>query len=77
VSLALGAHSDTSILNILPATVAAVAAADSPGHVLVQLRLRAGDTLLLARITERSRQLLGIVPGLSVVAQVKSVAILR
>ncbi|MDR0565399.1 MAG: molybdenum ABC transporter ATP-binding protein, partial [Azoarcus sp.] len=39
VSLALGAHSDTSILNILPATVAAVAAADSPGHVLVQLRL--------------------------------------
>jgi molybdate transport system ATP-binding protein len=77
ISLALSAHTDTSILNTLPATVAAIAATDTPGHVLVQLRLMDGETLLLARITERSRQALAITPGLAVIAQVKSVAILR
>jgi molybdate transport system ATP-binding protein len=77
VSLALNAHTDTSILNLLPATVAAVAAADIPGHALVQLRLQGEGSLLLARITEHSRQALAIAPGLPVVAQVKSVAILR
>jgi molybdate transport system ATP-binding protein len=76
VSLALSAHTDTSILNTLPATVVAVAAADTPGHVLVQLRLADGGPLLLARITERSRQILAIAPGLAVIAQVKSVALL-
>ena len=77
VSLGLSAHTDTSILNTLPATVVAVAETDAPGHVLVQLQLMGGKFLLLARITERSRQKLGIAPGLTVVAQVKSVAILR
>jgi len=77
VSLALSAHTDTSILNALPATIVAVANADTPGHVLVQLQLMGGESLLLARITERSRQALGIAPGLTVIAQVKSVAILR
>ncbi|MCL1861712.1 MAG: molybdenum ABC transporter ATP-binding protein [Proteobacteria bacterium] len=77
VSLSLSAHTDTSILNTLPATVAAVAEADTPGHVLVQLQLMDGETLLLARVTERSRQALTIAPGLTVIAQVKSVAILR
>jgi len=77
VSLSLRAHPDTSILNILPATVVAIAETDTPGHVLVQLQLADEKTLLLARITERSRQALGIIPGLAVIAQVKSVAILR
>jgi molybdate transport system ATP-binding protein len=77
ISLALSAHTDTSILNTLPATIVAVADTDTPGHVLVQLRLMDGETLLLARITERSRQALTIAPGLAVIAQVKSVAILR
>ncbi|MDR2015459.1 MAG: molybdenum ABC transporter ATP-binding protein [Azoarcus sp.] len=77
ISLALSARTDTSILNTLPATVAAVAETDTPGHALVQLRLMDGKTLLLARITERSRQALAITPGLTVIAQVKSVAILR
>jgi molybdate transport system ATP-binding protein len=78
VSLALAAHGDSSILNTLPATVRAVVPTDTPGHVLVQLALRdAPDTaLLLARITERSRAALNIAPGLEVVAQVKSVALL-
>ena len=77
VSLSLSAHTDTSILNTLPATVVSVADADTPGHVLVQLQPTGGESLLLARITERSRQALAIAPGLAVIAQVKSVAILR
>ena len=75
VSLALSAHTDTSILNALPATVTAVAPSDISGHTFVQLQL-AGGSLLLARITERSRRTLAITPGLTVVAQVKSVALL-
>jgi molybdate transport system ATP-binding protein len=75
VSLALAAHGDSSILNTFPAHVRAVVATDTPGHVLAQLALP-DDTLLLARITERSRAALGIAPGMSVVAQVKSVALL-
>ncbi|MDR1890327.1 MAG: molybdenum ABC transporter ATP-binding protein [Zoogloeaceae bacterium] len=75
VSLALAAHGDSSILNTFPVTVQAVVATDTPGHILAQLALQDG-TLLLARITERSRVALGITPGLPVVAQVKSVALL-
>lgn len=75
VSIALQARADSSILNTLPATVAAVVATDTPGHVLVQLSLPEGGALL-ARITERSRAALGLVPGLAVIAQVKSVALL-
>ncbi|MDR2164622.1 MAG: molybdenum ABC transporter ATP-binding protein [Zoogloeaceae bacterium] len=77
VSIALTARDDTSILNALPATVTAIAAATMPGHTLAQLRL-AGENapLLLARITERSRAMLKLAPGREVVAQVKSVALL-
>lgn len=75
VSIALAAHADSSILNVLPATVQAVAATDTPGHVLVQLALPQG-AVLLARITERSRLALGLAPGQPVVAQVKAVALL-
>ena len=74
VSLALERPQASSILNILPATVTAVVATDTPGHVLVQMRI--GATPLLARITERSRRELGITPGLSVWAQIKAVALL-
>jgi len=74
VSLALERPHASSILNILPATVTAVVATDTPGHVLVQMRV--GSTPLLARITERSRRELGIAPGLPVWAQIKAVALL-
>jgi len=74
VSLALERPHASSILNILPATVTAVVATDTPGHVLVQMRV--GTTPLLARITERSRRELGITPGLPVWAQIKAVALL-
>ncbi|MDR2261413.1 MAG: molybdenum ABC transporter ATP-binding protein [Azoarcus sp.] len=77
VSLALAAHGDSSILNILPATVVAVAPIPPSGHVLVQLKLRGDNApLLLARITERSRAALDIAPGREIVAQIKAVALL-
>ncbi|TFW35836.1 molybdenum ABC transporter ATP-binding protein [Massilia horti] len=74
VSLALDRPRATSIVNVLPAVVTATAATDTPGHVLVQMRI--GAVPLLARITERSRRELAIVPGLQVWAQVKGVALL-
>jgi molybdate transport system ATP-binding protein len=74
VSLALERPRASSILNILHATVTAVVATDTPGHVLVQMRV--GTTPLLARITERSLRELGIKPGLPVFAQIKAVALL-
>lgn len=74
VSLALSPRDDSSILNSLPATVVAVAAADASAQVLV--RLDVGGTPLLARITRRSHDHLRIAPGLKVWAQIKSVALL-
>ncbi|MFS2213202.1 molybdenum ABC transporter ATP-binding protein [Telluria sp. Tellsp104] len=74
VSLALDRPQGTSIVNRLPAAVTAVAATDTPGHVLVQLRM--GESPLLARITERSRRELGIAPGLRLWVQIKGVALL-
>ncbi|MDR3299373.1 MAG: molybdenum ABC transporter ATP-binding protein [Candidatus Accumulibacter sp.] len=77
VSLALAAHGDSSILNVLSATVTAVSPLSTPGHALVQLRLHGdGAPLLLARVTERSCHALGIAPGREVVAQIKAVALL-
>jgi len=74
VSLALQKPNGTSIVNLLPATVTAVAATDTPGHVLVQLRM--GPAPLLARITARSRRELDIAPGRQVWVQIKGVALL-
>ncbi|MDZ4136895.1 MAG: molybdenum ABC transporter ATP-binding protein [Paracoccaceae bacterium] len=61
-----------SALNILPATVTAVRLGDGPGAMV---QLRAGDDLLLARITRRSAEALGLGPGTAVFAILKSVAI--
>ena len=74
VSLALEKPRASSIVNILPATVSAVAATDTPGHVLVQMRV--GPTAFLARISERSQRELSIAPGQPVWAQIKAVALL-
>jgi len=74
VSIALERPQRSSILNVLSGVVTATAATDTPGHVLVQLRV--GEAVLLARISERSRRELGIRPGLPVWVQVKAVALL-
>lgn len=74
VSLALERPRGSSITNILPAVVDAVGPAAAAGQVLV--RLKVGQTLLLARITERSRRELAVEPGGALWAQVKAVALL-
>ncbi len=74
VSLSLRSHTDTSIINILPAKI--VDTRDiSPSQVLVRLELLDGQTLL-SRITRRSAVGLGIKEGMTLYAQVKSVALM-
>lgn len=73
VSLTLQPQAGTSVLNILPATVVDLAA-DGPAQTMVGLDV--GGSRMLARVTRRSADLLGLAPGLAVHAQVKGVAIL-
>jgi molybdate transport system ATP-binding protein len=78
VSLSLVEPEQTSVLNILPATVTDVND-DGPGQVLVGLQVSAegGDTRLLSRISRLSCTRLGIAPGVAVYAQIKGVALVR
>ena len=70
VSLTLSPHEDSSVLNRFAATVIEIAATANPANVLI--RLDAGGTALLARVTLRSQRNLQLVPGTRVWAQVKS-----
>ena len=72
VIVALTRPKGLSALNILPATVSALRLGDGPG-ALVQLRV--GEDLLLARITRRSANVLGLTIGSPVFAVLKSVAV--
>ncbi|QLG93457.1 molybdenum ABC transporter ATP-binding protein [Pseudomonas yamanorum] len=74
VSLSLQAEEYSSILNRLPVTVTQEIPADNSAHVLV--RLDAGGTPLLARITRFSRDQLQLHPGQVLWAQIKAVAVL-
>ncbi|MBK3510631.1 molybdenum ABC transporter ATP-binding protein [Pseudomonas sp. MF6747] len=74
VSLSLQAQEPSSILNRLPVTVTGEISADNNAHVLV--RLDAGGTPLLARITRFSRDQLQLCPGQALWAQIKAVAVL-
>ncbi len=74
VSLSLEHHRNTSILNIFPAQVLEITE-DRPAQAIV--RLDAGGSVLLARVTRRSVHSLQLVPGAVMYAQVKSVALLR
>jgi molybdate transport system ATP-binding protein len=74
VSVALAAHRDSSIANVLPATVQALAPGSHPAQVLA--RLDVAGTPLLARLTARSADALGLAAGSVVYAQVKSVAVI-
>jgi molybdate transport system ATP-binding protein len=73
VSLTLDRQTGTSILNILETQVAEIHAED---ETRVVVRLLAGPTPLLAGITRKSADELGLEPGRTVFAQVKSVALL-
>jgi molybdate transport system ATP-binding protein len=61
-----------SALNVFPATVMAVRFGDGPGAIV---QFRAGEDVLLARITRRSAQALELVPGVDCFAILKSVAV--
>ena len=73
VSLTLQQQTGTSILNILRGTVLTLSP-DSPGQLMVAIDV--GGCTLLARITVRSAQALGLASGMTVFAQIKGVAIL-
>ncbi len=73
VSITLTRQQGTSILNIFPAVVDALAEDD---RAKVMVRLMLGDQPLLCRITRKSAADLALAPGKAVFAQVKSVALL-
>ena len=73
VSLTLSKHSDSSILNSFAACVEELS---DEGSGQVTVRLLATGIPLLARITRKSSQELGLKEGKVVYAQVKSVALL-
>lgn len=74
VSLTLEPQTGTSILNIFAATVDDLA---ETGPALVLVRLDLAGVPMLARITRKSANALGIEPGKQVFAQVKAVALLE
>jgi len=74
VSVTLAAPHATSILNVLPATLTAIA--DSRNGQTV-LRLTVGALPLLAHITRKSRQLLNLQVGNSLYVQIKGTSLLN
>jgi molybdate transport system ATP-binding protein len=74
VSICRHRPGDSSILNILPVTIEEIE--DCEGARLL-LRLALGRQHLLARITRKSAQRLGLSTGDAVFAQIKSVALLN
>ena len=73
VSLSLLRPEGSSILNILPAKVLDLRE-DGPGQVMVSLQ--AGNTRLLARITQHSARALQLQAGKQLFAQIKGMALL-
>jgi molybdate transport system ATP-binding protein len=74
VSLARAPTTGTSILNTLPAVV--VDSVDDAHPALTLVKLRVGESPLLARLTRRSAHALELEPGLLVYAQIKAVALI-
>lgn len=75
VSLAVQHPEPSSIQNVLDGTVESMAADDHPGLLLVRVQI--GASQLVARLTRRSADQLGIAPGLPVSVQIKSVALME
>ncbi len=72
ISLCREMPQDSTILNILPVTVDEI----QPGHgAFMLLRLHTGSDQLLAAITRKSCEELGLYQGDSLLAQIKSVAV--
>jgi len=78
VSFARGHATDTTILNCLPARIVSLRPHDADGvqvNVVAALGEDGGGAHIVARITRKSQEALGIVPGAAVYAQIKSVAV--
>ena len=73
VSLALAPPQDSSIQNVLPCRVLALGPGGHPSQSLVQLDC--GGSVLLARVTQRAIDALGLRAGSPAWAQVKSAAL--
>ena len=73
VSITTEAPQHTSIQNVLPCVVDALQADSHPSQMLV--RLRCGESVILARITARAADALQLHTGRAVWAQVKAVAL--
>jgi molybdate transport system ATP-binding protein len=71
VMIALAPPEKLSALNVLPGKVVEIGASDGP---IVQLRLDCAGEALVARLTRRSVETLGLVTGLPVYAVIKSIA---
>ena len=71
VMIALEPPRGLSALNILPGTVAEIGEAEGAS---VEMRLDCGGEALIARLTKRSVEALGLVPGRQVYAVIKSIA---
>ncbi|MEZ5832333.1 MAG: molybdenum ABC transporter ATP-binding protein [Dongiaceae bacterium] len=74
VILARERPSGLSALNVLPVTVTEVKTGEGPGAVI---QLKAGEDLLLARVTRRSVAALDLRPGVAAHAVLKSVALAK
>ena len=72
VALSLQRPAGISILNVLPARVAAVGETTDP---VVDVQLAVGNAVLVARITRRSFQQLGIRSGQALYALIKAVSL--
>jgi molybdate transport system ATP-binding protein len=75
VSIALQPESRSSISNVLPCTITELSATHDLAKVLVKLNLK--NEQLLAHITAKSADTLGLKTGMSVYAQIKSVALMK
>ena len=75
VSIALQATQHTSIQNLMPCVIESLGADQHPSQALV--KLRCGQSALLARVTARAVADLGLAIGQEVWAQVKSVALVK
>lgn len=75
VSLALTNHEDTSIVNRIPVTVAEIKSDKDTAMSLIRLSM--GSEFVVSKLTQRSVHNLKLTIGLTVWAQIKSVAIVR
>jgi len=71
VMIAVHPPEGLSALNVLPGTVAEIGHADGP---IVEMRLDCAGEALIARLTRRSVEILGLAPGRPVYAVIKSIA---